>query len=80
MITRFLWTGMGRHLRLFVLLVLAVRSVVPLLNQLMPRTSAFYVPQFPPQPVGKYLCSASLALAVARGWAPRRPPRQPSAR
>ena len=32
MITRFLWQGMTRNLRLFVLLVLAVGIVVPLLE------------------------------------------------
>ena len=36
MITRFLWQGMGRNLRLLVLLVLAIGIVLPLLNQLMP--------------------------------------------
>ena len=36
MITRFLWHGMSRNLRLFVLLVLAIGIVLPLLNQLMP--------------------------------------------
>ena len=40
MMTRFLWQGMGRNLRLFVLLVLAIGIVLPLLNQLMPKTSA----------------------------------------
>jgi urea transport system permease protein len=68
MITRFLWTGMGRNLRLFVLLVLAVGIVLPLLNQLMPRTSSFYVPSYMLQLIGKYLCYASLALAVDLVW------------
>src|SRR3984885_9125778 len=68
MITRFLWTGMGRNLRLFVLLVLAVGIVVPLLNLLMPKTSALYVPAYILQLIGKYLCYASLALAVDLVW------------
>src|SRR5712671_2759986 len=68
MITRFLWQGMGRNLRLFVLLVLAVGIVLPLLNQLMPATSAFYVPAWALQLIGKYLCFASLALAVDLVW------------
>ena len=55
MITRFLWTGMGRNLRLFVLLVLAVGIAVPALNLLLPPTSAFYVPSYALQVVGKYL-------------------------
>jgi hypothetical protein len=41
MITRFLWQGMTRNLRLFVLLVLAVGILVPLSNQLLPPGSAF---------------------------------------
>src|SRR5712671_2431131 len=68
MITRFLWQGMGRNLRLFVLLVLAIGIVLPLLNQLMPATSALYVPAWALQLIGKYLCFASLALAVDLVW------------
>ncbi len=68
MITRFLWQGMGRNLRLFVLLVLAIGIVLPLLNLLMSPTSAFYVPAWALQLVGKYLCFASLALAVDLVW------------
>ena len=68
MITRFLWQGMGRNLRLFVLLVLAIGIVLPLLNLLMPPTSALYVPAWALQLVGKYLCFASLALAVDLVW------------
>src|ERR1700755_1435834 len=68
MITRFFWTGMGRNLRLFVLLVLAVGIALPLLNQLMPKTSALYVPAYILQLIGKYLCYASLALAVDLVW------------
>src|SRR5216684_7208162 len=68
MITRFLWQGMGRNLRLFVLLVLAIGIVLPLLNLLMPATSAFYVPAWALQLIGKYLCFASLALAVDLVW------------
>ncbi|MBN9085841.1 MAG: urea ABC transporter permease subunit UrtC [Reyranella sp.] len=68
MITRFLWNGMSRNLRLFVLLVLAIGIALPLLNQLMPRTSPFYVPAYVLQLVGKYLCYAALALAVDLVW------------
>ena len=64
MITRFLWQGMGRNLRLFVLLVLAIGIALPLLNQLLPPKSAFHVPAWVLQLIGKYLCYASLALAV----------------
>jgi len=68
MITRFLWNGMGRNVRLFVLLVLAIGIALPLLNQLMPKTSALYVPAYILQLIGKYLCYASLALAVDLVW------------
>jgi urea transport system permease protein len=68
MMTRFLWNGMGRNLRLFVLLVLAIGIALPLLNQLMPKTSALYVPSYILQLIGKYLCYASLALAVDLVW------------
>ena len=68
MMTRFLWNGMSRNLRLFVLLVLAVGIIVPALNLLMPKTSPFYVPAYVMQLVGKYLCYASLALAVDLVW------------
>ena len=68
MITRFLWQGMDRNLRLFVLLVLAIGIVLPLLNQLMPASSAFHVPAWVLQLIGKYLCYASLALAVDLVW------------
>src|SRR5258708_34252616 len=68
MIRRFLWQGMGRNLRLFVLLVLAIGIVLPLANLLMPPASALYVPAWALQLVGKYLCFASLALAVDLVW------------
>jgi urea transport system permease protein len=68
MITRFLWQGMDRNLRLFVLLVLAIGIALPLANQLLPASSAFYVPAWVMQLVGKYLCYASLALAVDLVW------------
>jgi urea transport system permease protein len=68
MITRFLWNGMSRDVRLFVALVLAIGIALPLLNQLMPRTSALYMPSYILQLIGKYLCYASLALAVDLVW------------
>ncbi len=68
MITRFLWQGMTRNLRLFVLLVLAVGILVPLSNLLLPADSAFRMPSWAVQLVGKYLCYASLALAVDLVW------------
>jgi urea transport system permease protein len=68
MMTRFLWDGMSRNVRLFVLLVLVVGTAMPLLNQLMPKDSAFYAPAYVLQLLGKYLCYASLALAVDLVW------------
>jgi len=68
MMTRFLWNGMSRNVRLLVLLVLAIGVALPLLNQLMPRTGALYVPSYILQLIGKYLCYASLALAVDLVW------------
>ena len=40
MITRFLWQGMDRNLRLFTLLVLAIGILLPLSNQLLPAGSS----------------------------------------
>jgi urea transport system permease protein len=54
--------------RLFVALVLAIGVALPLANQLMPPTSALYVPAWVLQLIGKYLCYASLALAVDLVW------------
>jgi urea transport system permease protein len=68
MITRFLWQGMGPSLRAAVLFVLAIGIILPLLNQLMPAGSALYVPAWVLQLIGKYLCFASLALAVDLVW------------
>src|SRR5215216_639787 len=68
MITRFLWQGMGASLRAAVLFVLAIGIILPLLNQLMPASSTFHVPAWVLQLIGKYLCFASLALAVDLVW------------
>ncbi|TAJ38413.1 MAG: urea ABC transporter permease subunit UrtC, partial [Reyranella sp.] len=68
MITRFLWQGMDRSLRIFVLLVLAIGVALPLLNQLTPPGSMFHVPAWLMQLMGKYLCYALLALAVDLVW------------
>ena len=68
MVTRFLWQGMTRNLRLFVLLVLAIGILLPLSNQLLPAGNAFRAPSWVMQLVGKYLCYASLALAVDLVW------------
>src|SRR6185436_13176900 len=64
----FLWQGMTRNLRLFVLLVLAVGILVPLSNQLLPPGSTLRAPAWVLQLIGKYLCYALLALAVDLVW------------
>ena len=68
MITRFLWQGMDRNLRLFVLLVLALGIALPVLNQFVPPGSALHVPSWVLQLIGKYLCYALLAVAVDLVW------------
>ncbi|MBM3646305.1 MAG: urea ABC transporter permease subunit UrtC [Alphaproteobacteria bacterium] len=68
MITRFLWQGLSRNLRLFVLLVLLVGVALPVLNQLVPPSQPLHVPAWMLQLIGKYLCYALLALAVDLVW------------
>jgi urea transport system permease protein len=68
MITRFLWQGLDRKLRLFVALVLALGIVPPLLSLLLPPTSPLHVPVWVLQLVGKYLCYALLALSIDLVW------------
>src|SRR6476620_4666 len=68
MIPRFLWQGMVPSLRAAVLFVLAIGIILPLRNQLMPAGSALHVPAWVLQLIGKYLCFASLALAVDLVW------------
>jgi urea transport system permease protein len=68
MIGRFLLGGMDRRLSLFLAVVLAVGILLPLSNQLLPPSSAFYVPAWVLQLIGKYLCYALLALAVDLVW------------
>ncbi len=68
MITRFLWQGMDRNLRLCVLLVLAVGIALPLANLILSATNPAHVPSWVLQLFGKYLCYALLALAVDLVW------------
>jgi urea transport system permease protein len=51
-----------------VVAVLAIGIALPLLNQFAPKGSAFYVPAWVLQLVGKYFCYAALALAVDLVW------------
>ncbi len=68
MITRFLWQGMDRNLRLCVLLILAVGVALPLANLILATTNPAHVPSWALQLFGKYLCYALLALAVDLVW------------
>jgi urea transport system permease protein len=68
MITRFLWHGLDRYVRVMVAVVLIVGLAMPLLNLLMPPSSPLYVSAYTLQLFGKYLCYASLALAVDLVW------------
>ncbi|MGQ3302212.1 urea ABC transporter permease subunit UrtC [Reyranella sp.] len=68
MITRFLWQGMDRNLRLCVLLILAGGIALPLANLILAATNPAHVPSWVLQLFGKYLCYALLALAVDLVW------------
>jgi urea transport system permease protein len=48
--------------------VLAIGIVLPLANQLLTKDDALFVPAWVLQLIGKYLCYASLALAVDLVW------------
>ena len=66
--SRLFGADVDRKLVPFIGLVLLVGIVLPLLNQLMPPDSVLYVPAYVLQLIGKYLCYASLALAVDLVW------------
>jgi urea transport system permease protein len=68
MITRFFWHGLDRYVRAMVAVVLIIGLAMPLLNLLMPSSSPLYVSAYTLQLFGKYLCYASLALAVDLVW------------
>jgi len=68
MITRFFWHGLDRYVRVMVAVVLIIGLAMPLLNLLMPQSSPLYVSAYTLQLFGKYLCYASLALAVDLVW------------
>jgi urea transport system permease protein len=67
MITRFLWQGMTASARVL-LLVLAIGIACRCCNQLLPAGSALLRAGLVLQLIGKYLCYASLALAVDLVW------------
>jgi urea transport system permease protein len=52
----------------FLVVLAAVAIVVPLLNQVVPSSSAFHVSAFGITLIGKYLCYGMLALAVDLIW------------
>ena len=68
MIASFLAGGLDRRLRICLAVVLAIGILLPLSNQLLPPSSAFHVPTWVLQLIGKYLCYALLAVAVDLVW------------
>jgi len=68
MITRFLWQGMDRNLRLVILLVLAIGILVPVLNLFVSPSSPFHLSSYFVALFGKYFCYALLALAIDLIW------------
>jgi urea transport system permease protein len=65
---KFFAGGFSRRIQITVLVLLAIGIVVPLLNLLVPQSSAFHVPTYLVALVGKYLCYALLALALDLVW------------
>ena len=59
---------MNRGGRLFLSIVAAVAILVPLLNLAVPPASPLHVSAYTVTLVGKYLCYATLALAVDLVW------------
>ena len=57
-----------RNISVMVAVLLAVAILVPVLNLALPETSAFHIPTYVVQLVGKYLTYAILALALDLVW------------
>jgi urea transport system permease protein len=68
MMANFLLRGLDRRACVFLAVVLAIGTVVPLLNLTLPPASPFHVSTYGVALVGKYLCYALLALAVDLVW------------
>ena len=61
-------TGFGRRILAAVFVLLAAAALVPVLNLMVPETSAFHMPTFLVALFGKYLTYALLALALDLVW------------
>ncbi len=60
--------GADRRIAIAIALLVAAALIVPLLNVLVPPTSAFHVPAYMVALMGKYLCYALLALSLDLVW------------
>jgi urea transport system permease protein len=68
MITPRLLTSLDRRGFIFLAILATLAIVIPLLNLLVPPTSALHVPTYVVALLGKYLCYAILALALDLVW------------
>lgn len=68
MTARLFATGFGRRILAAVFVLLAAAALVPVLNLVVPETSAFHMPTFLVALFGKYLTYALLALALDLVW------------
>ena len=57
-----------RRIALAIVILLAAAVIVPILNLLVPPSSAFHIPPYIVALLGKYLCYALLALALDLVW------------
>ncbi|MCW5730359.1 MAG: urea ABC transporter permease subunit UrtC [Alphaproteobacteria bacterium] len=68
MIARFFLAGFDRRVALALIAVLAIGTVVPLLNLMLPASHVLHVPDYMVALIGKYLTFALLALSVDLVW------------
>jgi urea transport system permease protein len=68
MMADFLLGGIDRRASAFLAVILALGTLVPLLNLALPPTSPLHVSTYVVALVGKYLCYALLALSVDLVW------------
>jgi urea transport system permease protein len=68
MITRSLFSNMGRTGWIFLGILMAALVLVPILNLALPPTSALHVPTHVVSLLGKYLCYAILAVSLDLVW------------
>jgi urea transport system permease protein len=60
--------SLDRGARAFLVIVAAAAVIVPLLNMVVPETSAFHIPTYVVALFGKYVCYALLALSIDLIW------------